>query len=175
MVPGISSLSAAAAATGVPLVQHDETLTVLPGTLPDDQLRARLAGADAVAVFKLGRTFGKVRAALDEAGLLSRARYVERAGTAAERVAPLADVDPDTVPYMSLALVPGYGRRASFGATPRRPRRSGGARRDGPARPGSPPADSSPVRPIWRRHGRRDASRRPAWLTPRPPRHRPCH
>jgi precorrin-2 C20-methyltransferase / precorrin-3B C17-methyltransferase len=114
VVPGISSLSAAAAATGVPLVQHDETLTVLPGTLPDDQLRARLAGADAVAVFKLGRTFGKVRAALDEAGLLSRARYVERAGTAAERVAPLADVDPDTVPYMSLALVPGYGRRGGL-------------------------------------------------------------
>ena len=114
VVPGISSLSAAAAAARVPLVQHDETLTVLPGTLPDDQLRARLAGADAVAVFKLGRTFGKVRAALDEAGLLSRARYVERAGTAAERVAPLADVDPDTVPYMSLALVPGYGRRGGL-------------------------------------------------------------
>ncbi|HEY6478749.1 MAG TPA: precorrin-2 C(20)-methyltransferase [Streptosporangiaceae bacterium] len=114
VVPGISSLSAAAAATGVPLVQHDETLTVLPGTLPDDQLRARLAGADAVAVFKLGRTFGKVRAALDEAGLLGRARYVERAGTAAERVVPLADVDPDTVPYMSLALVPGYGRRGGL-------------------------------------------------------------
>ena len=81
IVPGISSVSAAAAAVGVPLVQHDETLTVLPGTLPDDELRARLAGADAVAVLKLGRTFDKVRAALDDTGLLDRARYVERAGT----------------------------------------------------------------------------------------------
>jgi precorrin-2 C20-methyltransferase/precorrin-3B C17-methyltransferase len=116
VVPGISSVSAAAAAVGVPLVQHDETLTVLPGTLPADRLRAALAGADAVAVLKLGRTFGKVRAALDEAGLLSRARYVERAGTAGERVAPLADVDPDTVPYMSLVLVPGFGRRGGLPA-----------------------------------------------------------
>jgi precorrin-2 C20-methyltransferase/precorrin-3B C17-methyltransferase len=111
IVPGISSVSAAAAATSVPLVQHDETLLVLPGTLPPDELRARLAGADAAAVLKLGRTFGKVRAALDEAGLLDRARYVERAGTDRERVAPLADVDPADVPYMSLALVPGHGHR----------------------------------------------------------------
>jgi precorrin-2 C20-methyltransferase / precorrin-3B C17-methyltransferase len=111
IVPGISSVSAAAAATSVPLVQHDETLVVLPGTLPADELRARLAGADAAAVLKLGRTFGKVRAALDDAGLLDRARYVERAGTDSERVVPLADVDPADVPYMSLALVPGHGRR----------------------------------------------------------------
>jgi precorrin-2 C20-methyltransferase / precorrin-3B C17-methyltransferase len=137
VVPGISSVSAAAAAIGVPLVLHDETLTVLPGTLPDDRLRAALDGADAVAVLKLGRTFGKVRAALDEAGLLSRARYVERAGTAGERVVPLADVDPDTVPYMSLALVPGFGRRGGL------------AEPDAAAAPDSPaslvPASATPV------------------------------
>ena len=86
VVPGISSVSAAAAAVGVPLVQHDETLTVLPGTLADDELRARLARADAVAVLKLGRTFDRVRAALADTGLLHRARYVERAGTSAQRV-----------------------------------------------------------------------------------------
>lgn len=119
IVPGISSVSAAAAAVGVPLVQHDETLTVLPGTLSDEALRARLAGADAVAVLKLGRTFDRVRAALDDAGLLPRARYVERAGTASQRVEPLAEVDADSVPYMSLALVPGRGRRARPEAEPR--------------------------------------------------------
>lgn len=111
IVPGVSSVSAAAAAAGVPLVQHDEVLTVLPGTLPEDELRARLATADAAAVLKLGRTFGSVRSALEDTGLLGRARYVERAGTSAERVEPLADVDADRVPYMSLALVPGRGHR----------------------------------------------------------------
>jgi precorrin-2 C20-methyltransferase / precorrin-3B C17-methyltransferase len=111
IVPGISSVSAAAAASSVPLVQHDETLTVLPGTLPGDQLQARLAGSDAAAVLKLGRAFGKVRSALEHTGLLDRALYVERAGTDRERVEPLAAVDPAGVPYMSLALVPGRGRR----------------------------------------------------------------
>jgi precorrin-2 C20-methyltransferase / precorrin-3B C17-methyltransferase len=111
IVPGVSSVAAAAAAAAVPLVQHDETLTVLPGTLPEDELRARLAGADAAAVLKLGRTFGKVRSALEQAGMLDRARYVERAGTSRQRMTPLAAVDPAEVPYMSLALVPGRGRR----------------------------------------------------------------
>jgi precorrin-2 C20-methyltransferase / precorrin-3B C17-methyltransferase len=113
IVPGVSSVAAAAAAAGVPLVQHDEVLLVLPGTLPDAELRARLAGADAVAVLKLGRSFGRVRDALGQAGMLDRARYVERAGTSEQRVAALADVDPVGVPYMSLALVPGRGRRAA--------------------------------------------------------------
>jgi precorrin-2 C20-methyltransferase / precorrin-3B C17-methyltransferase len=121
IVPGVSSVAAAAAAVGLPLVQHDESLTVLAGTLPGDVLRARLAGAngDAVAILKLGRTFDKVRAALEETGLLDRAQYVERAGTDAQRVAPLTDVDPASVPYMSLALVPGRGARpaASPGVT----------------------------------------------------------
>jgi precorrin-2 C20-methyltransferase / precorrin-3B C17-methyltransferase len=111
IVPGISSVSAAAASAAVPLVQHDETLTVVPGTLPGDQLQARLAGADAAVVLKLGRTFGKVRSALDQAGLLDRALYVERVGTGRERVEPLAAVDPAGVPYMSLVLVPGRGHR----------------------------------------------------------------
>jgi precorrin-2 C20-methyltransferase / precorrin-3B C17-methyltransferase len=111
IVPGVSSVSAAAAAAGVPLVQHDESLTVLPGTLPDGELRARLAAADAAAVLKLGRSFGKVRSAIEAAGMAGRACYVERAGTAGQRVAPLADVDPALVPYMSLALVAGRGHR----------------------------------------------------------------
>ena len=116
IVPGVSAVSAAAAAAGVPLVMHEETLVVAPGTLPTRDLADRLAGADAVAVFKLGRSFSRVRAALEVAGQLDRALYVERAGTLGQRVEPLAGVDPDSVPYMSIALVPGVAgaeRRSS--------------------------------------------------------------
>jgi precorrin-2 C20-methyltransferase / precorrin-3B C17-methyltransferase len=111
VVPGVSSLAAAAAAAGEPLVQHDESLTVLAGTMPAERLRSRIEDGEAVAILKLGRSFERVRDALDAAGMLDRARYVERAGTPAQRVAPLAEVDPATVPYMSLALVPGRGVR----------------------------------------------------------------
>ena len=132
-VPGVTSISAASAALGRPLAQRDEVLTVLPGTLPTPELAMRLADADAAAVMKLGRTFGSVRTALAEAGKLDDAYYIERAtwheqagpgatGRGVQRLEPLADVDPDTVPYFSLALLPSpaYAARTS-GSAPAEP------------------------------------------------------
>ncbi|MER6000235.1 precorrin-3B C(17)-methyltransferase [Nonomuraea angiospora] len=105
VVPGVTSVSAASAVLGRPLVERDEVLTVLPGTLPAEVLADRLRGTDSAAVLKLGRTFEKVRDALAEAGRLDDAWYVERATMGAERIAPLKDVDADGVPYFSLALL----------------------------------------------------------------------
>src|SRR4051794_2177073 len=45
IVPGVTSVSAACAAAGTPLVEGDEQLTVLPGTLPGKDLADRLEGA----------------------------------------------------------------------------------------------------------------------------------
>jgi precorrin-2 C20-methyltransferase/precorrin-3B C17-methyltransferase len=106
VVPGVTSVSAAAAVTGRPLVEGEEILTVLPGTLPPETLTERLATTDSAAVLKLGRTFEKVRKALTDAGRLDEALYVERATWPEQRVAPLSEVDPDTVPYFSVALLP---------------------------------------------------------------------
>jgi precorrin-2 C20-methyltransferase/precorrin-3B C17-methyltransferase len=106
VVPGVTSIAGAAAVLGKPLVERDEVLTVLPGTLPADVLAERLAGTDSAAVMKLGRTFTKVRDAFERAGRLEDAWYVERATTAKQRVAPLSEVDPAEVPYFSLALLP---------------------------------------------------------------------
>ena len=106
VVPGVTSVSGAAAAVGRPLVERDEVLTVLPGTLGADKLAERLAGTDSAAVMKLGRTFPEVREAFDRAGVLDRSIYVERASTDRQRTMPLADVDPASVPYFSLALLP---------------------------------------------------------------------
>lgn len=105
-VPGVSSISASVAALGVPLCEADEVLTVLPGTLPAEELAARLASTDSAVVLKLGRTFPAVREALGRAGRLDEARYVERATMPEQRVAAVADVDPDTVPYFSMAVLP---------------------------------------------------------------------
>ncbi|GIF18091.1 precorrin-2 C20-methyltransferase/precorrin-3B C17-methyltransferase [Actinoplanes tereljensis] len=106
VVPGVTSVSAASAALGRPLMERDEVLTILPGTLPAGELAAHLASTESAAVMKLGRTFPNVREALERSGRLADAWYVERATTTGERTAPLADVDPSTVPYFSLALLP---------------------------------------------------------------------
>jgi precorrin-2/cobalt-factor-2 C20-methyltransferase len=105
VVPGVSSLTACAAAAGAHLAQRDETLTVIPASLPDDALAARLAGADAAAIIKLGRHFVRLRRVLDRLGRLEGAIYIERASLPNERVAPLASVDPASVPYFAMALV----------------------------------------------------------------------
>lgn len=106
VVPGVTSVSAAAARLGAPLAEGEEVLTILPGTLPEEELTARLAATDAAVVMKLGRTFPKVRRALEGSGRLAEARYVERATMSKERVDRLADVDPDSVPYFAVAVLP---------------------------------------------------------------------
>ncbi|WP_328618075.1 precorrin-2 C(20)-methyltransferase [Amycolatopsis sp. NBC_00355] len=115
VVPGVTSVSAASSVLGRPLVQRDEVLTILPGTLPAPELARRLADTDSAAVVKLGRTFGSVREALAEAGKLDDAFYIERATWGEQRIAPLASVDPASVPYFSLALLPSpaYASRQS--------------------------------------------------------------
>lgn len=106
VVPGVTSVSAAAARLGEPLVEAEEVLTILPGTLPEEELAARLAATDSAVVMKLGRTFSKVRTALETSGRLDEARYVERATMAGERTGRLADVDPGSVPYFAVAVLP---------------------------------------------------------------------
>lgn len=106
VVPGVTAVSGASAALGRPLTQHDETLTVLSGTMAPDQLAERLSGTDAAVIMKLGRTFPQVRSALEQAGRLDEAWYAERASTERERLVPLAEVDEARVPYFSLAMVP---------------------------------------------------------------------
>ena len=111
IVPGVTSLTAAATALRMPLARHEDILTVLPGTLPVSELARRLADTDAAAIMKLGRTFAGVREALRQAGRLADALYVERATTGEQRVIPVSEVDPGTVPYFSMIIVPGRDRR----------------------------------------------------------------
>ncbi|WP_436844823.1 precorrin-2 C(20)-methyltransferase [Streptomyces roseoverticillatus] len=106
VIPGVTSVSAAAARLGEPLVEGEEVLTILPGTLPEEELTARLAATDSAVVMKLGRTFPAVRGALERSGRLADARYVERATMSGERTGRLADVDPSSVPYFSVAVLP---------------------------------------------------------------------
>lgn len=108
VVPAVPSFAAGSAVLGAPLVCRDEVLCVLSGVLPAAEIEDRLRTAGAAVIMKVGRNLAKVRAAVDRAGLLGAAHYVERATMARERVVPLADVDPEreTAPYFSMVVVP---------------------------------------------------------------------
>ncbi|MBB3044593.1 precorrin-2 C(20)-methyltransferase [Nocardioides soli] len=113
IVPGVPAFAAAAATAAAPLVRQTDVLTVLPGTLPEPELARRLADTDGAIIMKLGRTFPAVRRALEAAGRLDQAVYVERASMPAERWLPVAEVDPDSVPYFSLIIVAGDSRHGT--------------------------------------------------------------
>jgi len=105
VVPGVSSLTACAAALGAPLSAKNDVLTVVPGPLDADTMKQCLADADAAAIIKVGRHFDKIRDVIDELGLAGNARYIERATMAEQRIVPLADVGDGDAPYFSMILV----------------------------------------------------------------------
>lgn len=104
VVPGVTSVTACAARAGMPLAARNERLTVLPGPLPEDELRARIEGAESVVIMKVGRHLAKIRGVIDALGLTGDAVYVERATLPEEVVLPLADA-PEKAPYFSMILL----------------------------------------------------------------------
>jgi precorrin-2 C20-methyltransferase/precorrin-3B C17-methyltransferase len=125
VVPGVPSFAAATATVASPLVRQTDVLTILPGTLPESELARRLADTHGAIIMKLGRTFPKVRSALEQAGRLDHAMYVERASMPGQRWLPVREVDPESVPYFSLIVVTGdsvasspHGRRTELTTQP---------------------------------------------------------
>ena len=107
VVPGVCSMLGCASVLGTPLVYRNQSLSVLSGVLPEDELEQRLRDAEAAVVMKLGRNFDKVRRVLRKLGLDGRAHYVERATMASQKIVALELVEPMDSPYFSMILVPG--------------------------------------------------------------------
>ena len=104
IVPGVTSMTACAAAQGLPLAARNEVLTVIPGPLEEKTMAARVDQADSLIIMKVGRHLPKIRKILDAAGLSNRAAYIERATLPNEVRLPLTSA-PETAPYFSMILV----------------------------------------------------------------------
>ena len=111
VVPGVTGMSGCWTRANLPMTWGNDTLAVLPGTLGEDQLVERLRLADAAVIMKVGRNLAKVRRAIETAGLLSRAVYVERGTMRDERILPLAECSAPAGAYFAMVLIPGEGRR----------------------------------------------------------------
>ena len=111
IVAGVTGMSGCWSAAGMPIAQGDDVFTVLPATLPEDELTRRLADADAAVVMKVGRHLPKLRRALDRSGRLPRAIYVERGTMADAKMIPLTSKPDDDAPYFAVVLVPGWAGR----------------------------------------------------------------
>ena len=105
IIPGVSSMMASAASLQIPLAARNDVISVIPATLDEAAIAARLATADTAVFIKVGRHLTKVREALETAGLLRHAQYIERATMTTERKMPLAQMQEATAPYFSMVLV----------------------------------------------------------------------
>lgn len=110
IIPGITGMSGCWTASGQPITWGDDVLTVAMATLSEDELAKRAAETDALVVMKIGRNLPKLRRALERAGRADDAWLVERGTMPGQTVQKLSEIDGE-VPYFSIVLVHGQGRR----------------------------------------------------------------
>jgi precorrin-2/cobalt-factor-2 C20-methyltransferase len=108
VIPGITAMSGCWSQAQLPIVQGDDVLSVLPGTMEEHELVRRLGDTEAAVIMKVGRNLPKIRRALAEAGRINDALYVERGTMANTRMMQLAGKPDDEAPYFSIVLVPGW-------------------------------------------------------------------
>ncbi|AXT36579.1 precorrin-2 C(20)-methyltransferase [Phaeobacter sp. LSS9] len=110
IIPGITGMSGCWTASGQPITWGDDVLTVAMATLSEEELAKRAAETDALVVMKIGRNLPKLRRALERAGRADDAWLVERGTMPGQTVQKLSEIDGE-VPYFSIVLVHGQGRR----------------------------------------------------------------
>ena len=106
IVPGVSSITAAAAAVGGPLVSRGERLAVLPAIYNTDDLRRTLREFDTVVLLKIHRVLDRILEVLEDVDLAQRAVLVEHCGRPDQRIVhDVRSLSGIEVDYFSLMIV----------------------------------------------------------------------
>lgn len=109
LIPGVTAVSAAAAAAAWPLALEQEGLLLRPTPDGPQELERLLdeaaAGARVLALLKLGRRWPWVRQVLERRGLLEDALFARRVGWADQRLCPAAAATAEEPRYFSLLLI----------------------------------------------------------------------
>ncbi len=106
-VPGVSSITAAAAAAGLTLADYAERIAILPATYYAADLEATLREFDCVVLLKVSSVLGETLTLIERLGLTDGTTYVRRVGRPDQEVVhdvrPLAADPPRD--YFSLLIV----------------------------------------------------------------------
>ena len=106
VIPGVSSVMAAAASAAAPLVHHGQRLAILPAVYGIDDLREAIALYDTIVLMKVNRTLLDALANLERLGLAGRTIYVRRATTESERVVrDIHELSAEDLDYFSLLII----------------------------------------------------------------------
>lgn len=106
IVPGVSSVVAAAARARVPLAQGESSLAVLPATSDIQKIRSALASFDTLVFTKIDRSFDGLLEVLEGMGLADNAIWVKRCTTSEEEIVKdIRKLKGRKLDYFSLLIV----------------------------------------------------------------------
>ncbi|HMI83639.1 MAG TPA: precorrin-2 C(20)-methyltransferase [Polyangiaceae bacterium] len=86
VVPGVSSIAAVPAVTGIPLADGQECVAIVPANYGAADLERIFATFDTTILMKIGSEMPRVIDALERAGLADKAVYVSKATMSEERI-----------------------------------------------------------------------------------------
>ena len=106
IIPGVSSVMAAAATAGVPLATQGQRLAILPAVYGIDDLSEVIANYDTTVLMKVSGSLLRALSNLEELGLAGKGIYIRRATTSRERVVKdLGQLSERDVDYFSLLII----------------------------------------------------------------------
>lgn len=119
VVPGVSSIMAVPMAAGVPLVDGQESLAVIPASYGLEELPTILRTFDSIVLMKVSSVIEQLINILEAEGLLASAYYVERATTDEQRIVrDLRELRGNRCIYFSMVVVAKKHRNGVLKARP---------------------------------------------------------
>ena len=105
-IPGVSSFTAAAATTGLPLAEEDETLAIIPTAYGIGVIEHMLDEFDTLILLKVKPLLDEVIDLLERRDVLTTSCFIEKVGSPEERVVrDLTTLKGESVNYLSLLIV----------------------------------------------------------------------
>lgn len=105
IIPGVSSITAAAAAAGEALGLGDEKIAILPATYVDN-LEDTLQNFETVVLMKVNKELDQIINVLDKLGLIDKTTYISRLGMDGEIVTTdIKGIKTRDMNYFSLMIV----------------------------------------------------------------------
>jgi precorrin-2/cobalt-factor-2 C20-methyltransferase len=110
-IPGITSYSAAAALTHLPLTEGEESFHLVSGALGAAKLKEIIDKSDNIVMLKTYRHFDEIYRALEDLDLLDRTTCISRCGLEGETVVEnLRELKGRALPYLSMIIIKKKGK-----------------------------------------------------------------
>ncbi|MBI5485099.1 MAG: precorrin-2 C(20)-methyltransferase [Deltaproteobacteria bacterium] len=106
IIPGISSINASAAQAGIPLVESEEKMAVIPATAGIEQIALALSQFETVILLKVKPLFAQILELLCRQGLEAGTVFVERVGSSRQKImTDFTQISAHSPDYLSLLII----------------------------------------------------------------------